>query len=215
MLSIFKSVALMLKMALSSSSLTTEKLKVSCATATDDTLAIVRQRISQPKDAIVRFHLTLNGFIIKYLREKRSPASTEELLDLAKENLSYLRRIDGSQYKPTFTRVFFGTLERCPAFKRVDNGWVLDEEHAEVYKDDILKHIYRRLSRTTRRPVKIEEPPTLLPSVTIKLPPPLPLLPSPKESPTDEESYKTRKLLMAFPGLKQHLLSLGVQPEYP
>lgn len=198
----------------SSSNSSSEALKVSCSTATDDTPAIVRQRISQSKDPMVRFHLTLNGYIIKYLREKGSPASTEELLSLVRDNLSYLRRIDGSQYKATFTRVFLGTLERCPAFRKVSDGWVVEESDAEAYKQDILRHIYRRLSRTTKRPFKTEDQPALLPSVVVKLPPPQPLLPSPREYPEEEHPLKVAKVLGELSGFQQMLLDLGIEPKY-
>ena len=190
-----------------------EPIQISCATATDDTLPAIRQRITQPKDAIVRFHLTLNGFIIKYLKEKGSPATTEELLTLTRDNLSNLRRIDGSQYKPSFTRVFGGTLERCPAFRKSDEGWVVEETAAEAYKHDILRHIYRRMSRTTKRPIKVEEKPAALPSVVIKLPPPQPFLPRPREHPEGEESpRKVQKTLGVLSGFQEMLLVLGVLP---
>lgn len=204
----------MINMASNPSSNPSEASQVSCSTATDDTLSIVRQRISQPKDATVHFHLTLNGYIIKYLREKGSSASTEELLALARDNLSYLRRIDGSQYKPTFTRVFLGTLERCPAFRKEKDGWVVEETEVEAYKQDILRHIYRRLTRSIRRPFKTEERPALLPSVVVKLPPPQPLLPSPREYPEEEQPFKVAKVLGEFPGFQQMLLNLGVEPKY-
>lgn len=184
-----------------------------CTTATNDPLPGIRQRITQPKDAIIRFHLTLNGFIIKYLTDKGSPASTEELLALARENLSVLRRIDGSQYKPSFTRVFGGTLDRCPAFKKSDEGWVVVKAPAEEYKQDILRHIYRRMSRTTKRPIKTEEKPEALPSAVIKLPSPQSFLPRPREYPEGEESpHKVPKTLGVLSGFQEMLLVLGVQP---
>lgn len=190
-----------------------ETIQISCATATDDTLPVVRQRITQPKNAIVRFHLTLNGFIIKHLTEKGSPATTEELLTLTRENLPSLRRIDGSQYKPSFTRVFCGTLERCPAFRKSSEGWVVEETAAEAYKHDILRHIYRRMSRRTKRPIKVEETPPALPSAVIKLPPPQPFLPKPREYPEGEESpRKVQKTIGVLSGFQDMLLVLGVLP---
>jgi hypothetical protein len=47
--------------------------------------------------------------------------------------------------------VFFGTLERCPAFKKLGDEWMVDDVEAEKYKHDILRHIHRRLGRTTRK----------------------------------------------------------------
>lgn len=166
----------------------------------------LRQRITQPKDPNVRFCLTLNGFVINYLRQKRETATTEELLEVARVNLPSLRRIDGSQYKPTFTRVFFGTLERCPAFKKTDDGWTIDEQEAESYKKDILRHIHRRLSRSSKKPPAEESKPSQE-SLTEKTEP---SETSATEEPEDEPpTTKFRKLLQVFPGYESLLQEIA------